>query len=59
MGDEYGRTDLEQVRLSLEEENTEKQYTLMIWTDGSAFHNDMQEPEQLLPEGRRQTQISP
>ena len=48
MGDEYGRTDLEQVKSCLEEENTEKQCILMengtrlvIWTDGSSFHKDM------------------
>ena len=50
LGDENGKTELEKVSLSVEEEerNPKKQYTLtesgtrlVVWTDGSAFHKDM------------------
>ena len=48
-GDENGETDLQQVSLSLkEEEDSKRQYTetengtrLVVSTDGSAFHRDM------------------
>ena len=49
LGDENRETDLQQVSLSLnEEEDSKRQYTvtengtrLIVWTDGSAFHIDM------------------
>ena len=49
LGDENGETDLQQLSLSLnEEEDPKRQYTvtengtrLVVWTDGSAFHKDM------------------